>query len=518
MDAGRHWRRAGWLSLAGLLLVVLATFRDYGISNDEEVQHVYGKLLIDFYRSGGADLSAFAYKNLYLYGGLFDMVAVLLAPLLPFHEYETRHLLSALSGLAGIAGTWRVGARLAGERAGFLAAAMLALTGVWWGGMFNNTKDVPFAATLIWTTWAILRLLPELPRPRLSSALLLGLTAGLGIGIRYGVVLAAVWLAAPVAMHLWRAGRADGWTEAGRQMASITVRLLPGLALFAALTALLWPWAMRAPGNVLEAFDTFRRFPYPITTILDGTLVLASEVPRYYLPAYGLIKLPLFYHAALVIGLLLAALGRGWKPVGASLLTVGLAAGFPLAYALIADQALYNGLRHFLFVVPPLAALAGVALDGVWRRLAERGGWGENALKLALGVTAATHLWELVALHPHQYVYYNGLVGGVAGAERRYEMDYWANSLREAALTLTAILEAEGPPPATPWRVAICAEALQFTTYAPPWLVPVTDWSQADFFAAPTQTDCDKTLQGPAIVEIRRMGALLGVVKDLRRR
>ena len=59
---------------AALAVLVLATFRDYGISNDEEVQHVYGQKLLDFYLSGFADRSAFEYRNLYLYGGFFDMV------------------------------------------------------------------------------------------------------------------------------------------------------------------------------------------------------------------------------------------------------------------------------------------------------------------------------------------------------------------------------------------------------------------------------------------------------------
>ena len=66
------------LALPLLLLLsalVMLTFRDYGISNDEEVQNVYGRLLLSFYTSGFTDWSAFHYKNLFLYGGLFDLVA-----------------------------------------------------------------------------------------------------------------------------------------------------------------------------------------------------------------------------------------------------------------------------------------------------------------------------------------------------------------------------------------------------------------------------------------------------------
>jgi len=70
---------ASTVSLLGaLVLVVLATFGDYAISNDEEVQQHYGELIIAYYTSGFADRAAFGFRNLYLYGGLFDIVAVLL--------------------------------------------------------------------------------------------------------------------------------------------------------------------------------------------------------------------------------------------------------------------------------------------------------------------------------------------------------------------------------------------------------------------------------------------------------
>ena len=64
----------------------------------------------------------------------------------PFGNYETRHLLNGLVGVVGIVGTWKLGRVLGGPRAGFLAALFLALTPNYYGQMFNNPKDIPFAA------------------------------------------------------------------------------------------------------------------------------------------------------------------------------------------------------------------------------------------------------------------------------------------------------------------------------------------------------------------------------------
>ena len=63
--------------LFGALIVLVAfTFRDYAISNDEEVQQRYAELIVAYYRSGFVDQSVFHFRNLYLYGGLFDLVAL----------------------------------------------------------------------------------------------------------------------------------------------------------------------------------------------------------------------------------------------------------------------------------------------------------------------------------------------------------------------------------------------------------------------------------------------------------
>ena len=77
-----------------LVLFCLLTYRQHGISNDEEVQHIYGRLLLDFYGSFGADKSAFQYKNLYLYGGFFDVIAAAIERFGGMASpWETRHLL-----------------------------------------------------------------------------------------------------------------------------------------------------------------------------------------------------------------------------------------------------------------------------------------------------------------------------------------------------------------------------------------------------------------------------------------
>ncbi|MBK1839647.1 glycosyltransferase family 39 protein [Azospirillum sp. YIM B02556] len=531
---GEPWDLAAALGMLVLPVLVAVTFRHYGISNDEEVQHVYGAKLIDWYRSGFVDESAFSYKNLYLYGGLFDMAAVALAPLLPFDPYETRHLLCALIGVAGIAVAWGVGRRLAGPRAGFLAGALLALCGPWYGGLFNHTKDVPFAVLMMAAVGLLIRLAGQMPRPRWGTVLGFGAVAGLALGIRVGALLLAGYMAAMLVGWVLVQGFSGArLREAGRG----ALRLLPALPVAYGLMAVFWPWAVLEPLNPLRALADFSHFHYPIRTMLGGTEYWMYEVPRGYLARYLAVKLPLVMLAGAILGLMgLPAIlrrdgladGEGrTRAVGCGL--VALAALFPVVWFTVTHAPGYTAIRHFLFVLPPLAVLGGIGLDrllgwaGAWRfGVSQRSGRGLSAaafagvaLALALGREAAV----LESLHPDEYVYFNELVGGVAGAVRKYDVDYWANSLPEAVEDLSEVIAAEEARTHRhrSYSVAVCAEPLAFEKLAPANLHWVTDWTRADFFIAPTQEDCDALMTGPTVAEVERDGALLAVVKDLRK-
>ena len=206
-----RWLDLSWDGLARALLIaatvtVIATFADYGITWDEDVHNWYGILVLHYYQSGFTDLRATNWLDLFNYGGAFDMTAALLNYVSPFDTYETRHLLNGLVGVLGLVGVWRLGRALGGPRVGFLAALFLVLTPNYYGQMFNNPKDVPFAVGMVWALNFIVRIIPELPRPSWSTIGKLGLAAGLALGIRVGGLLLLGYLGLALGLSaLWRA-------------------------------------------------------------------------------------------------------------------------------------------------------------------------------------------------------------------------------------------------------------------------------------------------------------------------
>ena len=518
-----RWRIATGVVLLVLAILAVATFRDYGISHDEFVQHSYGKLLWKFYLSGFADRSAFSYIDLFRYGGLFDLAATALAVGLPLPEYDTRHLLSALSGIVGIAGAGRLATLLGGTRAGFLAVALLALTGSYYGAMFNNTKDIPFAAGMIWTLYYAVRLIPELPRPGIGLVLKFGAVFGLAIGIRVGVLMMPVYLLAGVLIWAWDRAREEGTgpAVAARDVGRAALRLLPAAALAYAIMAVTWPWGVEAPLNPLRALAFFSNHPIRLNTQMFGIRIVSDTTPWYYIPGYLLVKLPEVTLLLLAPGLLV--LGRrmvrrrGAERAQAAM--VVLAALLPIVLFIVFRPTVFNGLRHFFFVVPPLTAIAAVGADRLLRELYRRRPTLAAALAVMLLGAGLAEARIMLALHPNQYVYYNTVAGGLAGAQDRFEMDYWSNSIREAALLLYDRVRAEtgGIPPAQPYKVALCSEKPTFYEHVPPgWFEPPPIWPLGDFFVAPTQMGCARALDGETIAVIERLGTPLAVIKDRR--
>src|SRR6476469_3924700 len=519
--AARHDRYdlAVWALLALLVLLAFLTYDAYAISNDEQAQQHYGELIVAFYRSGFADQSLFHYENLYLYGGLFDVLAVLAQHLLPFLDpYVVRHLLSALIGIAGI-GAAAASARLvAGARAGAIAGFALAVCGPWYGSMFNHTKDIPFAAAMMGAAYFLLRTARDLPAPRPRHVIGFGVLLGAALGIRVLGLLMIGYAGLAILMQMAQVREATMRGQS-RFFAESVIALIPAFVIGYGIMIAAWPWSALAPLNPLRGLLDFGAFNYQVKTLLAGQVYDMGDVPRWYVPAYLVIKLPIMMLAGAVSALafvLWRERGDNWRRRLETALIVFIAA-FPVVCEVIDRGPAYTGLRHFLFVVPPFAVLAGIGFDWLLGKLSARGRVYRLGAAAAITAALAWNAGLLVMLHPYQYLYYNPLVGGLEGAARNYDTDYWVNIMPEAVDALEAyVVTLDATDPGRHYTVAVCGQRLPFEKEADNRLQFTPDWSKADFFIAPTHMNCDRALDGAVIATIARLGVPIGVVKDRR--
>lgn len=525
-----QWNRLSLALFALLGALIALTFRDYGLSWDEPFHIEYGARLLKYYASLGADASAFHYINLHLYGGLFDTPVAALVQVLPFGLIDNRHLLIALVGLLGVVGAWRLTHFIAGPRAAFFAALLLVLMPGWYGHMFINPKDIPFATTMIWASYFLARMAVDFGRPRWHDVLLFGLCAGMAMGMRIGGVLIWGYLASVFAAWLIAQGlRRRQVMPLLRTGGRLALRLLPAALLAYGVMLLVWPWALAAPlSRPLEALTTFSRFPFDTLVEVEGVWLHSTELPADYLPLMMAVKIPLLQLVLLagLVTLLLVGVRRLWGLLQRNdnrwlaWLTPLVAVLLPLGYVLVEQPVLYNEMRHFLFVLPPLAVLCGISAELAWRALRPRPAFVRAAVVMTLAVYLLFHTLQMARLHPYEYVYYNRLVGGVSGASRLFELDYWSTSLREVYAQLKQrLVQTEGPQALQrPYRIRVCGAPEASLHYFEPGWVPL--WvgvpGQEDFVIGTVGHMCP-TPQDRLMAEVRRDGILLGYAQDRRR-
>src|SRR5580658_1337834 len=222
LTTGPEWRSTERIA-DGLALAIMAataiiaalTFRDYGLGWDDYTHAEYGGLLLNLYSSGFTDQRALSFVNLYAYGGGFDLLSALAAKVLPFDLFETRRLVGGIIGLIGIFITWRLARRVGGPLAALVAVALLATCPLYYGNMFMNAKDSPFAVAMVFLTLALVRAFEEYPAPSPITCAMVGGAAGLALGTRVlGVLGGFNFLAALLVMAAIEARR-TGLRQAG---------------------------------------------------------------------------------------------------------------------------------------------------------------------------------------------------------------------------------------------------------------------------------------------------------------
>ena len=119
---------------------------------------------------------------------------------------------------------------------------------------------------------------------------------------------------------------------------------------------------------------------------------------------------------------------------------------------LILHPVIYNGLRHFLYLVPIIAFIAAItaieALNttngaSIIKELIKPTQKLTKSLTPQILISIVilmisvlgpiTTAITMYKLHPYEYVYFNELVGGLKGAAKNFETEYWGASYKEAA-------------------------------------------------------------------------------------
>ena len=410
--------------------VGLSNRLDYGETTDEKHDRHLGSCYLDVYPVSGHQGLLKCMDDLERnYGPLFDILAVSthrfllnklrMGPDAGFHLPAL--IVSSLLIWTLFLFIWRE----AGLWPALLAAMGLALSPRFIAHSQANLKDIP---TVFFFTLSLIQYQSLLKRPRLKSALL----AGLFLGVTYCIKINA--LLVPAIVLIWILPR----------LRRMTLQHWGALALSGgvALTVIpiTWPYYRQDfLHRFKETYDLFIAHDWVGYVLYLGQHYRGPDVPWHYPYVMLAVTTPLLLIIPALTILLWAAHAqvRGINPAGRNLVwRLATWALIPCLVQSASDAPMYDGIRHYLTSLPPLAALAGLGMAWAGQRAAAlwpaRPALGGTLYALTLAACFGDLLLSSVRLHPYQVVFYNALAGGPGGAYGRFDLDYWGFSYKEA--------------------------------------------------------------------------------------
>ena len=438
------WAQA--LAICALFATVgVGVLDDYGVTWDDVTQRRIANANAEYISTG--DTNVLHYRDYRYFGVAFEMPLLLAERALGLrdsrHIYLTRHLLTHLFFIAGGFACAMLTYRMLGSRwIALFAMLMFLLHPRLYAHSFFNTKDIPFAATLLITLYLAHR---AFRKDTLGAFLLCGIGVGLAINQRpFGLMLLPMILAMR-ALDLWQAGRVE------RKRIPLTSAALLAAAL--AVVYITHPYYWENPLRFIESMGVMSQHPIMlrVLNLFMGETYMSDAVPWNYIPVW-------FAITALPVALPLGALGFAavcWQAITRPLAALRdrelrfrvLLLGcfvLPVIVVIALQSNIYNGWRHMYFLWAPFCLLAAVGLHrianirmegGIWKVMARLPGWvrrggcrfhmAQRALAYGVvGVGLITTLTAMAALHPHQQVYFNALADTKTPGER-YDMDYY---------------------------------------------------------------------------------------------
>jgi hypothetical protein len=496
------------------LVIGLFTFRGYGYSWDEPLFYDYAKSL------------GYAYSPTEWFSGHFNLenafgasatdhanrgpaYIVLAQPLVSLVEAlgldnaSAWHLINFLTFQLGVYLLYRLASRWMSPTAALAAAALFAWQPLLWGHAFINPKDPPF---LVFFTGAMcfgLEMVDDLVQGSGSKnvrLLLASFFLGIATSIRVLGPLAGVLIGLYALGHL--------------KKISLPV-LAKYFAAFAVLTLLVafatWPYLWTDPlQKFIEAFGFMSDNPTQLNVLFNGQIYRAYDLPHRYLPVLLAITLtePVW---------LLFAVGLGigfWKSNPRTRYVLALILLWfliPVAYVLLRKPPMYDGFRHFLFMLPPVFLFTGFAFEKILGMVRPR--WASLTLIAAL---LAPGVYGSVQLHPYEYAYYNAFIGGTGGAFRTYETEYWLTCYREALQQF----EQQAPQGV---QLFVKREPYIAAYYSGPniaihdYRTELKDIRTGDFLLVNTRSNEDRAAfkDAPVVLQVGRAGAVFCMIKQI---
>lgn len=504
-----------FILLAAYLVFSVVTFKDYGITWDEYDVYRRGEALFNY--NLGLDVphnidlvnsknsSDFHLGNT-IYNHSYPAFTYGIASIFNANTYETYHLLNMLFAVLIFIFSYEVLLKFYKNKYyAILGPIMLILTPRFFGDIPANPKDMPFAV-VFFIGIALIYLL-ENTKHRFLKAITLGFVFATAFNFRIlGITLYILYFL-DLAYQIFK----------NRRQIPLKAQLLDNSRhLFLLLSTslitvfLTWPYIASKPiFGLLDIVKSSSSFPWNGRVLFAEEVIRATQLSTSYIPQLFILTIPLLLLFLLVISFY--TLRKIYKTRIIILLMSAIAFNM-IAYILI-TPVVYDGIRHYLFLLPLISLICTFSLIELIRISKNLKFTYKIILFVPLILGALNILVNTAQLYPYHYIYFNELIGGVNGAYKKYETDYWGMSFKEATQWL---IENEIKPDQN-YKIRTCANPFQSSYYFASNMTWVKDIEDADYYICYTRYgDHLKVDQSKLIHSIDRAGIPLNLIYKLK--
>ena len=358
------------------------------------------------------------------------------------------------SALVGLVFYWT--AVLYGKFSGIVASLSLSLYPLFWAeSHFNNEKDIPetvFWSFMLFSVWQGIRL--KSWRWVLVSGLFFGLALGTKFNILFSVFVVLPWLICLISMSKEKFALVFTKKYIKTSFALIAAPFL-GIIVVIGTWPAFWSDPVHKISRIIDFYKDIGTNP-----VIDPKFIGPLEANTYAIQ-WIFYTTPLVIVSFAVVGLLMCAI-KIIKKRDTNSLFLLLWLMVPIARVTWPGTNIYGGVRQIMEFIPAMAIIAGIGAVHIVKWLNSRtvklkplSNLAIQPFQFCIILLLIPVSLKLVEIHPNENVYFNSLIGGLAGARERdfpswgvsfgapyREAIDWVNNNAEpgAKLTLTEVL------------------------------------------------------------------------------
>ncbi len=457
------------------------TYKQYGITADEEIEYKSGKALVQYYLTLKDPINAgISERQLPTKSPYFRLYPAILGLLNPTGYYEHFHLLNMLFALVlfVIFYMWLF-YEYKSSLIAFAGASLIFLVPRFLGDIPTNTKDYPFAV-MYFLSLGLIYFADKLKFK--GKCAILGVVFGITQSLRsLGFTLYV------------------GFKKPSKQL-FITIAI-SFLTMF-----LLFPYfRVNFPESIFSLATNASKFANWSNTILFmGDYLTKEQRPQIYLPVWIAIATPLFVLIPFLLSFFVKTKTTTKRKDLYTLMHLMFVTNL-LLYFLV-KPVIYNGLRHFLFLLPIMTFTAYIFIVDILTTLKNKKLKLSVVLVLAINITLV--VFSMIKLHPYEYLYFNELVGGIKGAQNKFELDYWGSTYKEASEWLR-----DNATPKS--KVYACNMSYAVQYYSQGKYEVVSNGKDADYIMCDIDNDNLNKYKYPVVYEVTRNSTTLNRVRKV---